>query len=656
MKGGYSMKQKNRSIIKAKLTALVLLSTYIMSALTLMTLTRELDRGLKIGTLVLMGIVIAIISNIIINIVIDKPLKQLKSMAAEIANGNIYANMQYKNNDEIGATRDSLSEVSAMLSNMFENVTQAKELAMRGNLRGVDVDVTALKGTYNDIIKGFLHLVRTFTTYFDSFSGPVSLMDTDLNIVFANKAYAKLLGFSSPEEVVGKKCYECIAADCCQTGECPGMHSIRIGAEKSGQYTTHNAEWCLLLHTVPFKDEEGNIIGFMESAIDQTQNVMAQNETETQADENVRQIELSKKQKVYQEREVFKLIENLEKLGEGKLDLIYEKDEHDQDTREIAATFEKINLCLEMSCNTIKGYIFEVTNILEKVATKDLDISIDREYFGDFIAIKESINKISDNLNEVFGEINSATLEVENESGKVANASHELSQGAADQASAVSEISTNISHVSEQIMKNADNANRANDISATTRNDAEEGNRQMMEMVTAMDEISQASKGIANIIKVIEDIAFQTNILALNAAVEAARAGELGKGFSVVAEEVRNLASRSAKAANETTSLISDSLSKVDRGTQIANQTAKALQKIVRGVGDTVEIMGNISSQSAVQAREISQINIGIGQISTVTKNTTDSAKQSALASEQMANRATVLKRMVSQFNIRRNR
>ena len=304
---------------------------------------------------------------------------------------------------------------------------------------------------------------------------------------------------------------------------------------------------------------------------------------------------------------------------------------------------------------TLQSYIEELSNALAHMASKDFTGGIEREYVGDFIKLKDSINFIIEQFNTVLSEINSAAQQVERGVDQIASSSQTLSQGAAEQASSVEEISATITEVSENTKQNAHDASTANELSLKVMTDAQRGNEQMVSMLSAMDDIKDSSKNIAKIIKVIDDIAFQTNILALNAAVEAARAGEHGKGFAVVAEEVRNLAARSARAAEETTGLIDSSIAKVEDGSKIANETAEALTMIVAGVAEAAESVGRIAEASVQQAGAIAQIDGGIGQISQVTQTNSATAEESAAASEEIAGQAQLLKGMINEFRLKKS-
>ena len=235
---------------------------------------------------------------------------------------------------------------------------------------------------------------------------------------------------------------------------------------------------------------------------------------------------------------------------------------------------------------------------------------------------------------------------------QVTDSSQALSQGATQQATSLEEISSSLIQMASQTRTNAENANQANTLAVQARDAAGKGNKQMQDMITAMAVINEASKNISRIIKVIDEIAFQTNLLALNAAVEAARAGKHGKGFAVVAEEVRSLAARSAKAAKETEALIEGSVEKVTYGSEIANQTAEALDGIGEIIIQVSEIIKEIATASNEQAEGISQINTGLNQIDLVTQQNTALAEESAAAAQELASQAAQLQKMLDHFTL----
>ena len=317
-----------------------------------------------------------------------------------------------------------------------------------------------------------------------------------------------------------------------------------------------------------------------------------------------------------------------------------------------AGDYAIIKTTMNQTIQNIQSYIDEIATVLTEIANGNLNLSITADYKGDFIAIKDSLNNIIVTLSQVLGDINNAAEQVSSGSRQVSDGSQALSQGSTLQASSIEELTASISEIAAQTKKNAVNANQAHELANNVKDNAEQGDSQMKDMLSSMDDINASSANISKIIKVIDDIAFQTNILALNAAVEAARAGQHGKGFAVVAEEVRNLAARSAAAARETTDLIEGSINKVQTGTKIANETASALNEIVSGIERAASIVGEIASASNEQATAIAHVNQGIEQVSQVIQNNSATAEQSAAASEELSGQAELLKEMVGRFQL----
>jgi methyl-accepting chemotaxis protein len=335
----------------------------------------------------------------------------------------------------------------------------------------------------------------------------------------------------------------------------------------------------------------------------------------------------------------------LEELSHGNLNVAMEGDFKGQNGQ----IKEDMNQTIEF----LKQYVGEITYKLEKIGEGNLSQEITKHFLGDFVKIKTTINGITTHLSEVMAKIFESAEQVEAGARQLSDGGQELAQGTTEQASSIEELTASIAAVANETMKNAQNANKANELTDKVRKNAEASNNQMGKMVLAMTEINGSSNSISKIIKVIDDIAFQTNILSLNAAVEAARAGEHGKGFAVVAEEVRSLAARSAQAAKETTGLIEGSIEKVATGTKIADETAESLKVILNDIVQVVGLVGDIALASNDQATAITQINQGIEQVSTVVQTNSATAEESAAATEELFSQAEMLKNMVGAFELK---
>lgn len=299
--------------------------------------------------------------------------------------------------------------------------------------------------------------------------------------------------------------------------------------------------------------------------------------------------------------------------------------------------------------NTI---IKDIEAVSAKLAAEDLTAEPAADYIGDYAPIKSALYGIINSTSDVIRQIGASSKLVSDGSSKMSDNSTTLSQAATEQAATVEELNASIVEISSNISANADSAGKAKVLADDCMKIVNEGNVKMTDMLHAMEEINETSSQIANIIKTIEDISFQTNILSLNASIEAARAGEAGKGFAVVAGEVGQLAGKTAEAAKNTTALIKTSLTAVENGTVMANETAKMLSKIVSETDDTAKVIDKIAAASQEQADSVKQILVGMDQISTSVQMTSGSSAECAASAEELSGQAKVLLDLVQRFQI----
>lgn len=308
---------------------------------------------------------------------------------------------------------------------------------------------------------------------------------------------------------------------------------------------------------------------------------------------------------------------------------------------------------LNTTVNVLNEVILDISYHLGAIVEGDFTKEVTKEYVGDLSPIKNSIVKLIEFNNHQMRQITESADQIANGSEQVASGAQILSQGATEQASSIEELAATINEITSQIKDNAENAEKGKLVALEAGKEIEIGNKKVDEMNMAMIEISNSSQEIAKIIKVIDDIAFQTNILALNAAVEAARAGSAGKGFAVVADEVRNLASKSAEAAKTTTALIENSLRSVASGSKIAEDTKESLKLINEKASSSIAYIEEIAEASKEQALGASQVAVGIDQISSIVQTNSATSEESAAASEELSSQAQVLKGLVEGMKLK---
>lgn len=331
-------------------------------------------------------------------------------------------------------------------------------------------------------------------------------------------------------------------------------------------------------------------------------------------------------------------------LAEGDLcvDLQYESED---ELGELADSFRE-------TADALQLYISEVERVLLSIGNGKLNYHSEVAFKGDFIAVGKAMEQISALLNKAILQISCTAEQIAGGSEQVAGGAQILSRGAAEQAGSLEELAANINEISDSVKNNADDAvnasQKVDEVSALVS----ESSRQMEAMVKAVLEIRENSAAIGAIVKEIEDIAFQTNILALNASVEAARAGEAGRGFSVVAAEVRHLASKTREASKMMAGLAEQTTEKVDGGSAAVGKTAEALDRVVNGTGEIITMVDRISGACVRQADSIIQIRQSMELVSEVVQGNSATAEESAASSEELSAQAQVLKKLVEEFEL----
>ena len=285
------------------------------------------------------------------------------------------------------------------------------------------------------------------------------------------------------------------------------------------------------------------------------------------------------------------------------------------------------------------------------LAEGDLRAEIDSHYEGAFANVKSDANRAVERLRSVVEGIRESAHAVSQAASELNSGNLDLSSRTEKSTASLEESSSNIDELTSSVSNNARHAREASDVANSATEKARRGGDIVERAVVAMAGINESSGKIADIITVIDEIAFQTNLLALNASVEAARAGEQGRGFSVVAEEVRNLAQRSASAAREIKDLIRDSVERVENGSTLVNQSGEVLVDIVQAISDVAKIVSAISDASNEQSDGISSVNATISQLDQTTQRNASLVEEASMASQSCSAEANTLLELIAFFN-----
>ncbi|QHI72578.1 methyl-accepting chemotaxis protein [Aminipila terrae] len=332
------------------------------------------------------------------------------------------------------------------------------------------------------------------------------------------------------------------------------------------------------------------------------------------------------------------LTEIADKLADGQVDVTMASDSLDE-IGQLMTAFSKIVSNIQAQAH-----------LAENLADRNLSVGIQIKSDKDVLNI--SLNKMLDNFSSIITEISNMSRHLAEQSDVLSTSSMSISHGAAEQASSIEKLNATLDVVSKQTLSNAQKSAEASNLTNIVKDDINAGNAKMQEMLKSMEEINNASRSIQDIIKTIDNIAFQTNILSLNASIEAARAGVAGKGFSVVAEEVGHLAKKSAEAARSTTNIIERSVRSVEAGMKTAQEAANVIGQIDIKIDEASNISNQITEISQVQAASIQQILAGLSQIAGIVEANVASTEESSATSVDLADHAARLKDVVTTFKI----
>lgn len=313
----------------------------------------------------------------------------------------------------------------------------------------------------------------------------------------------------------------------------------------------------------------------------------------------------------------------------------------------------QLSAAINASKRLLRKMTEELSWLLDQIAQGNVSFYIDLEYVGEFQAIKTAMNTILDGNNSEYRKIRVSSDSISAAAEDMAQAASKVAEGGQEQSESIANLSDSISGISEKITANAANAQAASSYSQRASVSLEKGSREMESMLEAMREIEDTSNEINKIIRTIEDIAFETNILSLNAAVEAASAGDAGKGFGVVADQVRQLAGTVAEAVQNTTELIEKSIEAVNKGVQYATETAGTMKAIVEDSQRSNEAVGEIAAAAAEEEAAVREISTQVERIETVIRSNNSVAEQSAASAEELASQASLLRQMMERYQLR---
>jgi methyl-accepting chemotaxis protein len=563
---------------------------------------REVDGGINmglIGALVVLVVAASISALIMVWVVRKKiafSLTRLVSGIDSLANGDIsFRARASEKNDEISILYGAFAKISSIVRSLIEDMSIMAKQHSEGNYKH-KIDESKYTGAYLAIVSGVNSMTFTYT---DDFVAVLNMLEKFAQGDFSADV-RQYPGALSEGNVIINKVRENLKGI---SYEISRLADRAAAGELSVRADSNNAqgEWLKILA------ELNNLVEQVEKPIYETSVA-------------------------------------LKKIAAGDLSA--------KVTGDYKGDFDLIKSSLNGTVDELSGIITTINDTLRDVVEKDMTVRITKDFKGDFNNIKNSVNSIVQAESDLITMIVQASDSVSLGAKGIESASTSLAEGVSVQAQRVQNITKAFEIISTQTKENSKNAQNADKISKESIDHANDGHSKMCSMLVSMDEIHIASANIATIIKTIRDIAFQTNMLALNASVEAARAGTQGKGFNVVADEVRNLAMRSSKASKETQELINDIVARIKEGTTLASDASNALTKIVSDVNSVSRMVAKIASASAQQMNIVDKATNDMEQISGVVHANSATSQQTAAASIELSSQAAQLDGVLKEFKI----
>lgn len=522
---------------------------------------------------------------------ISQPLGRAVEAVARVADGDLDIQFNEKRGDEIGVLYQALSRMTMQLSARLE----ADRTAAQENLR----------------IRRAL----------DSSETSVMIADREGQVIYANPSVMRLLESNASQlasQLPGFNPRDIVGESIDRFHESPGrQHRVLDRLNGSHRAEIRVGAATLRLTVSPVDDESGQRVGYVVEWLDRTRELAVEQE----------------------------LASIVESAAAGVLDRRVMLDDKQGFHRTLG---EGINRILE----TNQASLLEIQRVLSAVADGDLTLTIDQEFEGAFGDMRRDMNRTVGQLRQIIGELVDAVSAIAGAAGEISSGNQDLARRTESQAASLEETAASMEQMTATVKQNAAHANQADALARQAARVATEGGEAVSSVVSTMDEIEQSSSRIRDIIGVIDNIAFQTNILALNAAVEAARAGEQGRGFAVVAAEVRTLAQRSAQAAGEIKALIEDASRRVEDGTRLVGEAGQTMQRIVSEIQSVTDVIGEIHVASEEQASGIEEVNRTITGMDDNTQQNAALVQQAAAAAQSLQAQSTNLSRVIGVFRL----